>query len=121
MILICGIPNAGKTTYSERYENVIHFDRILGRYRWDKVVEAVKQDNSVVVEGVYGKASERKRLVEASVEPSTCIWLDTPLDVCVDRERNGRNRSENMVIWASEDFEEPTYDEGWYEIIRIKE
>ena len=25
-----------------------------------------------------------------------------------------------MVIWAAEDFEEPSYDEGWDEIIIIR-
>ena len=30
MILICGIPNAGKTTYSQRYSDVIHFDEVRG-------------------------------------------------------------------------------------------
>ena len=121
MILICGIPNAGKTTYSSRYDNVIHFDEVLGRDRRDKVVEAVKQDNSVVVEGVYGKASERKRLAEASEDHNTCIFLDTPLEKCEERERIGRTRSTRLVRWAHEDFETPTFDEGWDTIITIKE
>lgn len=121
MILITGIPNAGKTTYSSQFENVIHFDGVRGRDRRDKIVSAVEQDNSICVEGVYAKARERKRLVEASKAKNTCIWLNMPLDMCVYRENTGRQRSEHLVQVVYEDFEPPTYDEGWDEIIEIKE
>ena len=120
MILICGIPNAGKTTYSAQYDNVVHFDEVLGRHRWDKVIEMVKQDPTLVVEGVYEHKEDRIKLVEASQGANTCIWLDVPVDICVDRENNGRRRSEHLVIWAAEDFEEPSYDEGWDEIKVIR-
>lgn len=117
MILICGIPNAGKTTFSAQFENVLHFDEVKGRDRRDKVVKAVSEDNSIVVEGVYPTAKERRRLPAASKERNICIWLDVPVEECVRREIEGRNRSEHMVIWASEKFEPPTFDEGWDEII----
>lgn len=122
MTLIVGIPNAGKTTYSERYANVIHFDEIKGRgvVRFNKVVDMVKENNSLCVEGVYEKARQRIPLVEASKQRNVCIWLDTVVDTCVERERNGRKRSEHMVIWASQRFEPPTLDEGWDEIIIIR-
>lgn len=121
MILICGIPNAGKTTYSKRYNNVIHFDGIKGgRRRRDIVVDLVKADNDVVVEGVYPKAKERKRLVDASSVYNTCIWLDVPVDVCLSRENKYRKRGEHLVIWAAEDFEPPALDEGWDELIIIR-
>ena len=121
MILICGIPNAGKTTYSARFENVLHFDDVKGgRHRRDKVVDAVAENNSLVVEGVYPTAKERRRLPAASTERNVCIWLDVPVDECVRRELAGRNRSEHMVIWASERFEPPTLEEGWDEIVIIR-
>ena len=122
MVLIIGIPNAGKTTYSARFPKVVHFDAIKGRgiKRFDNIVEMVRADNSLCVEGVYEKAKERTSLVKASKEKNTCIWLDVPVDVCVERERNGRKRSGQMVIWASEEFEPPTLDEGWDEIIIIR-
>ncbi len=121
MILITGIPNAGKTTYSQRYEGVIHYDEVEGgRHRRDKVVEMVKADNNIVVEGVYDKAQERKRLVEASKTKNTCIWLDVSLEECLARESRYRKRGKHLVIWASEAFEPPTYSEGWDEIIVIR-
>ena len=121
MTLITGIPNAGKTTYSRKYDNVIHFDEVKGgRHRRDKVVEAVQVDNSLVVDGVYEKADDRKRLVEVSKERNVCIWIDTPLTECLAREGKYRNRGQHLVIWASEDYEPPTYSEGWDDIIIIR-
>ena len=67
-----------------------------------------------------GKASNRKILVSESKTKNTCIWLDTPLEICLDRERNGRKRSDHLVIWANDEFEPPTLDEGWDEIIIIR-
>ena len=115
-----GIPNAGKTTYSQRYDNVIHLDEEKGgRHRWGNIVEAVRKDNTICVEGVYERADMRIPLVNACKGKKTCIWLNTPLDECIDREIHGRNRSVKMVEWAAEDLEPPTYDEGWDEIIVI--
>lgn len=121
MILICGIPNAGKTTFSKRFENVVHYDFVRGsnKTRMNKIVDMLHDDPTICVEGVLGLASFRKRLVDASPIRNTCIWLNTPLDTCVERERTGRQRSENMVRWAYDDFEPPTSDEGWDEIIII--
>lgn len=121
MVLITGIPNAGKTTYSKKYDSVIHFDEVKGgRHRRDKVIEAVQTDNSIVVEGVYEKADDRKRLVEASNERNVCIWIDTPLEECLSRERKYRHRGQHLVIWANEAYEPPTLSEGWDEIIIIR-
>ena len=122
MILICGLPNAGKTTFSQRYENVIHFDEVKGgRHRRDKVIEMVSADNDLVVEGVYDKAKDRKHLAETSKAKNTCIWLDVSVDECLKRESKYRQRGEHLVIWCAESFEPPTLDEGWDEIIILKE
>lgn len=122
MILICGLPNAGKTTFSQRYENVIHFDEVKGgRHRRDKVIEMVSADNDLVVEGVYDKAKDRKRLVETSKVKNICVWLDVPVDECLKRESKYRQRGEHLIIWCAESFEPPTLDEGWDEIIILKE
>lgn len=122
MVLIIGLPNAGKTTFSAKFPKVVHFDSIKGRgiERFNNVVSMVSEDNSLCVEGVYEKARERTSLVKASKEMNTCIWLDTPVDICVQRERYGRNRSEHIVVWAAERFEPPTFAEGWDEIIIIR-
>lgn len=122
MILICGLPNAGKTTYSSRFANVIHFDEVKGgRHRNDIVIDKVKKRQNIVVEGVYDKAEDRKKLVEASQEKNTCIWLDVSVDECIEREGRYRKRGKHLIIWCAESFEPPTLDEGWDEIIVIRE
>ena len=122
MVLIIGIPNAGKTTYSKRYTNVVHFDSVLGTNKQmrEKVVEMVRNDPHLVVEGVYDKAIDRKNLVEVANTPSKCIWLDTSMDICLKRERAYRKRPEDLVVLAHNAFEPPTLDEGWDEIIIIR-
>lgn len=48
----------------------------------------------------------------------TCIWIDTPLEECIQRE--DRNRPIEIILLHADTFEPPTYDEGWDEIIVIK-
>lgn len=123
MRLICGIPNAGKTTYSKQFENVVEFDRVKGTNRQmrEKVLEMVGENPDLTVEGVYGKAEDRRLLVNtAKGSRNTCIWLDTPLETCVERENAYRHRSEHLVVCSHEHFEPPTYAEGWDEIIILR-
>ena len=120
MILIIGIPNAGKTQYSSRYENVIHFDDVWSRNVYQYLADEVKKNNDICIEGVFGKASNRIILISESKTKNTCIWLDTPLEICLSRERSGRKRSDHLVIWSNDEFEPPTLDEGWDEIIIIR-
>jgi len=119
MTLIIGIPNAGKTTYSAKYENVIHFDYVWSTNVYDYLAELVKNNNDLCIEGVFGASEKRKKILQESKIKNTCIWLDVPVEICLERERNGRKRSDHLVIWAAEDFEPPTLDEGWDEIIII--
>lgn len=121
MILICGIPNAGKTTYAKRFDNVINFDRVKGTNKQmrERVLEMVKENPSVVVEGVYHKAEDRINLIKAS-GGGKVIWLDTPTEVCVERELSYRKRPTLLVESCAKHFEPPTFDEGWDEIIIIR-
>lgn len=123
MILIMGYPNAGKTTYSQNYEDVIHLDD-FGRGKFAKCNEAVlHSDGNVVVEGIYNTAKRRKSLLDAVSEKNcrkVCIWIQTPLEECLRREKMYRMRGDNVVLVSADMFEEPTYSEGWDEIITIK-
>lgn len=112
LILICGLPRAGKTTYSQRYEDVIHLDT-SGAF--EGVIRRLShRDGDVVVEGVYRHASQRKELIRTyKGEGFKCIWLDTPLEVRMSRK--------GWDKWCDRvPFEEPTLDEGWDEIIIIR-
>lgn len=121
MILICGIPNAGKTTYSQKFSNAIHYDEMNGTIK-DRcaLLNELAKNNGSVFEGVFGEAKMRKELVSNSKGNAVCIWIDTPIDVCIEREKNYRRRSLGMVEMHHNNFETPTLDEGWDEIIIIR-
>lgn len=127
LTLICGIPNAGKTTYSSQYNNVIHFDKIPHLNFNEQFVKcnhkAAKIKGDVCIEGVYNTIKRRKELLMACYhqDKKICIWLNTSLDECVRRERNYRRRPIRIVHSQYEKFEPPTLDEGWDEIIVIHE
>lgn len=123
--LICGVPNAGKTTYSERYENVIHFDNVRHRSIDEQFrncdMLAAKAKGSVCVEGVYNSVKRRKEFLAAvrnKDAKKVCVWMDTPAEVCARRLKIG---GAAMIVFSHfKNFEEPTKEEGWDEIIRIK-
>ena len=116
LTIICGIPNAGKTTYSERFENVYHADN----FRRDGVdLWEIINQNGVVIEGIFGNAETRRRIVKRAGKPCTCIWLNTTLEECLKRENRGRGLG--LIRYHHRIFEPPTYEEGWDEIIVIAE
>lgn len=125
LTLICGLPNAGKTTYSKRYLSVIHFDNITYKSADDHFQRcnsiAAEMEGDVCVEGVYNTRKRRQQLLEA-VRPKqdkcVCVWVDTPKWTCIARENRGRSPS--LVISQAKDFEPPTPDEGWDEIIIVR-
>ena len=115
LTLICGLPNAGKTTYSQRFDNVIHLDEVG---RTSRVCEMVEGMGDTVVEGVFATSLKRRQLIDAGGGYSKCIWLDVPLDEC--KRREDRGRPEFILENAAKYFEPPTYDEGWDEIEVIR-
>lgn len=125
--LICGRCQAGKTTYSKRFENVIHLDTVAirGRDRYPKVLEIVsRQMDDIIVEGVYEKAEYRTELLHAYKGfGARCIWIDTPVEVIAERMQSRFSHphmKQNEYLVVPKHFEPPTYSEGWDEIIILK-
>lgn len=116
LTLICGLPRAGKTTYSKRFGNVVHLDDYIYLpmlLRYERCNQKAKTENDVVIEGIYHTAKIRVDLVHSyKGQGLKCIWLDTPLEV--KKRRCGYVPSMNFP------FEPPTLDEGWDEIIIIR-
>lgn len=123
LTLICGLPNAGKTTYSARYDNVIHCDDIPHRTsdemfeKCHKMLSEIHGD--ICVDGVYVSIERRKQLLDACghQDKKVCIWIDTPYEECLERERNYRKRPLDIVHTHHRMFQPPTLDEGWDEVI----
>lgn len=121
MTVICGLPNAGKTTYSKRYVKVIHYDDIplITPKRYEYINEHIEDD--ICIEGVFGEKQRRIDIVntcKGKCIKAVCIWLNTPKEECLKRENRGRPHG--IVKLHSNIFEPPTLDEGWDEIIIIR-
>lgn len=123
LVLICGLPNAGKTTYSLQYDNVVHVDEVVAQKRsltdtlLDMIREADKESVDLCIEGVFPMANIRKMFRKEYSGKAKCIWLDTPYEECIKRENRGR--AQLLIENCQKIFEPPTYDEGWDEIIII--
>lgn len=116
LTLICGLPNAGKTTYSRRFDNPLHLDEIGTA---DNVITKMKQiDGDIVVEGFFGTSASRRKIRSAYSGEAVCIFLDISVDESIKREN--RNRHPNILRNASKYFEPPTCEEGWNEIRIIR-
>lgn len=116
MILIIGRPNAGKTTYSAKFDKVIHLDDFPWKNdRFHNCNLAVAEaDEDTVTEGIYTTRKRREEWLAVAKGRKVCIWLDTPLEECIARNSRGRS------IFSMRHVEPPTYDEGWDEIIVIR-
>lgn len=118
--LICGLPNSGKTTLSKQYKNAIHLDDYpFGFVECNEVVR--ETDGDICVEGVYNTIKRRLQFLESvkdRTDKKVCIWVKTPIDVCIAREN--RNRTKAVVESQAKSFEPPTLDEGWDEIIIMR-
>lgn len=117
LTLICGLPRAGKTTYSKKYDGkctVIHLDYYGGgESGHTRCNSKANTNDDVVFEGVYHTARWRKSLVQNyRGDKKVCIWLDTPTEI--KKTRHG------YCDKCEYPFEPPTLDEGWDEIIIIR-
>lgn len=117
IILICGVGRAGKTTYSQSFENVLHSDG-MGRkpQRFRNVINALT-DGDVIIEGIYETSTLRVELLQAyKGKGSKCIWLDTSEQLVKER-----LKKDGIPMLSSHFyFEPPTLDEGWDEIVIIR-
>lgn len=119
MIVIIGLPNAGKTTYSNRFTDVLHYDDI-SKYSRAEREDIYRSFQGNCIEGIYNSKQSRERLLSCLEDNSrkVCVWIDTPEDECIRRENRGRDS--HLVKSHAKTFEPPTLDEGWDEIITIK-
>lgn len=133
LYVMCGIPGSGKSTLSKQIANKHNAVRLsldeMNYVRQFKliphVIENLENGESVVADSLYTKLQWRTELLEA-VKNIECrrvlICMDTPLDVCIQRNRGRENPLPDFVVeHQPEKYEKPTLEEGWDEIIYIKE
>ena len=116
LTMICGLPNAGKTSLSSKYGNVLHQDEI-GTI--DRIISAINQmHGDVIIEGYFGRTDERQRIISSYKGKAKCLFIDITVEESIKREN--RNRRPQMLRNAARFFEPPTYDEGWDEILVLR-
>lgn len=115
LTVICGLPNAGKTTFSKKFDDVLHQDDI-GTI--SHIVSMIRPMDDVIIEGYFGRKVERDRVRMAHQGHTRCIFLDISVEESIRREN--RNRHPQILRNASRFFEPPTLEEGWDEIIIIR-
>lgn len=133
LYVMCGIPGSGKSTLSKRIADDYDVTRFsldeMGYVRQFKliphIVEVLERGESVVADSLYTKLQWRTELLDA-VKDIECrrvlICMDTPLCVCLQRNRGRKNPLPDFVIEHQfEKYEKPALEEGWDEIIYVKE
>ena len=115
LTMICGLPNAGKTTFSRQYDNALHQDDIGTISR---IIDVIENMDDVIIEGYFGRKTERERVRKSHNGYAKCIFLDISVEESIKREN--RNRHPQILRNAARFFDPPTYDEGWDEIIIIR-
>lgn len=138
---LCGIPASGKSTIAKilMADKLYSFDELVKDYKgqniskYHKQVEiqmfkdiqlCLKNNNSVICDHLL--ITKEKRLELLSYIPEgckkICVVLNTPLEECLRRNAIREIILPDFVITQSvEIYEPPSIDEGWDEIIYVKE
>ena len=114
-VIVIGCPGSGKSTFSRELHNktgipLYHLDMMY--WNADKTtveksvflerLSVVLEKDEWIIDGNYGSTMELRMAA-----CDTVIFLDYPLDVCLDgiRERRGKSRSDMPWIETEEDAE----------------
>ena len=141
--VMSGLPGSGKTHYSselgEQYGyKVYHFDEWKQKYcsstmktleiynnMMQSIIEDLKQDKTIVLDDLNLDKSFRLRLLQLIKDIPTqkvCIVMLTPLDKCMERDSQRIHAlPPSLMHQLAMTFQLPTLDEGWDDIIFIKE
>ena len=145
LIVMCGLPASGKSTYSKWLEESKVFKRVCpdlirkelygneniqgdGKQVFDIAYERIKLngmfDNNVVFDATNTTKKTRKELIQ-KMRPHfdiiICKWLSTPLNICVKRNFSRKRQVPYEVLKRmAENFQKPMIDEGFDIVEEIK-
>lgn len=135
--VLCGIPGSGKTTFSQELANdtnskLYHFDDIpesrdpvkskdAKEKMYQEILKDLSTGHDVILDNLHTKLKWREDLLNI-VKDINCkkilIVMTTSLEECLSRNRQRKARLPDFVIRTlSQNYEVPTIDEGWDEII----
>lgn len=145
LIVLCGLPASGKSTYAEMLAESGQFCRVCpdlirkelygdeniqgnGKKVFEIAFNAIqrlgKQNFNAVFDATNINADRRKKLVE-EMRPYFDIlilkWFSTPMEKCVERNiHRERQVPLEVLVRMWDNFQEPTKEEGWDYIEEIK-
>ncbi|MDA8234660.1 MAG: ATP-binding protein [Clostridia bacterium] len=138
LTIMCGLPGSGKSTYARelpgRYvstdeirefvtgdaRNIYHDDLVFTMAR-EMVKQFLKGGEDVVYDATNLTRADRKKAAKwAGDRPVRVVWVDCPLELALERNREReRQVPEEVIRRMAKRFQIPNEEEG-YEIINIK-
>ncbi len=130
VIVMCGIPGSGKTTFCREwlFPNYIYIslDRLKTRSaEAELLLFAMRRHKSCVVDNTNIDPSERARYISAAREAGASVvayWFEPDVDACLARnaKRMGKERVPDFVVDAkAKRFVAPTRAEGFDKIGKV--
>jgi predicted kinase len=150
LFIMVGIPGSGKSTWAEinfqNKEKIIALDEIRKRFYgsfpqdledglelrvWNEAIKeaisSIENGNDTVIDSMALTKDFRKSIV-MRVEEKTdinfnkiAIFLDTPLKIAIRRNfSRDKTVKEDTIVRLSNNLEEPTEEEGFKRVIRVK-
>lgn len=133
LYVMCGVPGSGKSTFSRKLAE----ERNLERFSFDEMkcirleelmrpaIEAIQNGKSAILDTTNLRANVRKKVLQA-VGDIQCrkvvVYMDTSLEQCLYRNAHRETRLQDCIIESTyRSLQKPTLDEGWDEIIIVKE
>ena len=145
LIVMCGLPASGKSTYSQWLAESGIFQRVCpdlirkelygdeniqgdGKRVFETAYHDIKEyaclGENVVFDATNINAKRRKELVKEMrpyFDVIICKWFSTPASVCYQRNfYRDRQVPSNVIKRMEDNFEKPTMDEGWDMVEEIK-
>ena len=141
LCVLCGCCGSGKTTLSrqlaEQYNAKLYcFDNLPNSHHpkyaesvrnkmWQDIAVDLNEGKKIIVDDLHTRLRWRKGLL-SYVSDISCqknlIVMNTPLEECLKRNANRQYKLPEFVVENTfKNYEPPTLDEGWDEIIVIND
>lgn len=140
LIMLCGLPGSGKTTYAEHYKdthNCVHMssDNIRSELYGDpsiqgdpnevfgvmnsRTVELLNKGQSVIYDATNLTRKSRASIISMCPKPILleCVITWNSIEQCIENDKNrDRHVGERVIDRMVKSFQAPFYDEGFHSI-----
>lgn len=135
--IMCGLPGAGKSTYTNQCNMpVVSLDGLREEFYGDEAIQGngrflfsiatqriqnyIAQNQNCVFDGTNCTRRRRKALMNRFEAEFICVWISTSFEECI-RRNNLRSRvvPYDVIKRYSDSFQIPTIEEGFKKIIKI--